>query len=178
MFGVEMHTGKRVSNTGKFCKSKTEAVFFPRRSFWHQETLSAGVAEEDAATIVSETDNEPGIQRERRQNTKQAICAAHSNTHLIVPIPTHNRLFSKVTTKTSRSLSASPTLDVTYLGRIFSGNLRDFEATRTRIAKANAAFTCLVKFFKRKEIKLDCKTKIFKGICVKTSSSGAASHGL
>ena len=164
MFGVEMHTGKRDSTTGKFSKSKTEAVYFPRRSFWHQEALSAGVAEEDAAAIVSETDNEPETQRERRQNTEQAIYAAHSNTQPIVLESDNERI--------------TFTFNFTYLGRVFSGNLRDCEAIRTRIAKANAAFACLVKFFKRKEIKLDYKKKIFEGICVNLLLWGCESWAL
>ncbi|EJK52434.1 hypothetical protein THAOC_28286 [Thalassiosira oceanica] len=140
MFGVEMHTGKRDYATGIFSIPKTEAVYFPRRSFWYQEALSACVAEEDAAAIASETDNEPETQRERRQNTEQAIYAAHPNTQPIV--------------------------------------LEDCEAIRSRIAKANAAFACLVMFFKRKEIKLDYKKKIFEGICVNLLLLGCESWAL
>ncbi|EJK61537.1 hypothetical protein THAOC_17957, partial [Thalassiosira oceanica] len=149
--------------TGKFSNSKTE-VYFPRRSFWHQEALSAGVTEEDAAAIVSETDNEPETQKERRQNTEQAIYAAHPNTQPIVLESENERI--------------TFTFNFTYLGRVFSGNLRDCEAIRTRIAKANAAFACLVKFFKRKEIKLDYKKKIFEGICVNLLLWGCESWAL
>ena len=103
MFGVEMHTGKRDSTTGKFSKSKTEAVYFPRRLFWKQAALSAGVAEEDAAAITLEDDNEPETQRERRQNTELAIYAAHPDTQPIVLEGGNERICS---------LSTLPTLDV------------------------------------------------------------------